>query len=131
MAEEIGTFTPAQARALWQDYLTRQALKPSLQNNTRDNRPLPQVSVMRTGATIGTITAATSALTGETTFTFALLQRTSAGDLEDSGERLTGTNRDMTLTALDGTLLYLARIDGEWRPIWVGCEPDTNLTGLT
>lgn len=83
------------------------------------------------GATIGTITAATSALDGETTFTFALLRRNSAGDLEDSTVRLTGTNRDMTLTALDGTLLYLARIDGEWRPFWVGCEPDADLTGLT
>ena len=84
-----------------------------------------------TGATIGTITAATGALTGATAFTFALLQGTSAGNLEDSGKRLTGTNRDTTLTALDGTLLYLARIDGEWRPIWVGCEPDAALTGLT
>ena len=84
-----------------------------------------------TGATIGTITAATGALTGATTFTFALLQGTSAGNLEDSTLRLTGTNRDTTLTALDGTLLYLARIDGEWRPIWVGCEPDPTLTGLT
>ena len=84
-----------------------------------------------TGATIGTITAATGALTGATTFTFALLRGTSAGNLEDSTLRLTGTNRDTTLTALDGTLLYLARVDGEWRPIWVGCEPDAALTGLT
>ena len=131
MAEEIGTFTPAQSRALWQDYQTRQALKPSLQNNTRDRMPLAPASSIVTGATIGTITAATSALTGATTFTFALLQKNSAGNLEDSTLRLTGTNRDMTLTALDGTLLYLARIDGEWRPTWVGCEPDPDLEALT
>lgn len=84
-----------------------------------------------TGATIGTITAATSALDGETTFSFALLRKDSTGDLVDSTIRLTGTNRDMTLTALDGTLVYCAWIDGEWRPFWVGCEPDADLTGLT
>lgn len=89
------------------------------------------VTVLRTGATIGAITAATSALDGETTFSFALLQKNSAGDLEDTGERLTGTNRDMTLTALDGTLVYVGQVDGEWRPFWVGCEPDADLTGLT
>jgi len=84
-----------------------------------------------TGATIGAITAATSALTGETTFTFALLRKNSSGDLVDSTIRLTGTNRDMTLTALDGTLVYCAWIDGEWRPFWVGCEPDSDLEALT
>jgi len=131
MAQEIGTFTPEQARLLWQDYLQRQSLKPSLQSNTRDRRPIPQSTLLRTGATIGTITAATSALDGETTFSFALLQKNSAGDLEDTGERLTGTNRDATLTALDGTLVYVGQVDGEWRPFWVGCEPDPDLTGLT
>lgn len=84
-----------------------------------------------TGATIGTITAATSALDGQTTFDFALLQKNSSGELEDSTVRLTGTNRDATLTALDGTLIYCAYIDGEWRPVWVGCEPDADLTGWT
>ena len=131
MSVEIGTFTPEQARLLWQDYQSRVQLQPSLQNNTRGRPPLPQSTILRTGATIGTITAATSALDGETTFSFALLQKNSAGDLEDTGERLTGTNRDATLTALDGTLVYCAWIDGEWRPFWVGCEPDPDLTGLT
>lgn len=131
MTQEIGTFTPEQARLLWQDYQTRVQLKPGLQNNTRDRPALPQSTLVRTGATIGTITAATSALDGETTFTFALLQKNSSGDLVDTGERLTGTNRDATLTALDGTLVYCAWIDGEWRPFWVGCEPDPDLTGLT
>ena len=131
MTQEIGTFTPEQARLIWQDLQQRLALKPGLQNNTRDRQPLPPVTVLRTGATIGTITAATSALDGETTFTFALLQKNAAGDLADTGERLTGTNRDMTLTALDGTLVYLALIDGEWRPTWVGCEPDPDLEALT
>ncbi len=131
MTQEIGTFTPEQARLLWQDYQSRVQLQPSLQNNTRGRPPLPQSTILRTGATIGTITAATSALDGETTFSFALLQKNAAGDLEDTGERLTGTNRDATLTALDGTLVYCAWIDGEWRPFWVGCEPDADLTGLT
>lgn len=89
------------------------------------------VQPLITGVTIGTITAATSVLDGETTFTFARLRKASSGDLEDSTARLTGTNRDTTLTALDGTVIICALVDGEWRPIWVGCEPDADVTGLT
>lgn len=131
MSEEIGAFTPAQAHLIWQDYQSRHQLNPSLQNNTRNRSPLPPSTLVRTGATIGAITAATAALDGETTFSFALLQKNADGDLEDTGTRLTGTNRDMTLTALDGTLVYCAWIDGEWRPFWVGCEPDADLEALT
>ncbi len=87
--------------------------------------------VHRTGVTIGTITAATSVLNGETTFTFALLRKNADGDMVDTTERLTGTNRDTTLTALDGSVIIVARVDGEWRPVWVGCEPDAAVTGLT
>ena len=83
------------------------------------------------GATIGNITAATAATNGETTFTFAKLIRNSSGDLADSGLRLTGTNRDTSLVAVDGTLLIMDRICGEWIPVWVGCEADASLTGLT
>lgn len=131
MSVEIGTFTPEQARLLWQDYQQRVQLKPGLQNNTRDRPPLPQATILRTGATIGAMDAATAALDGAVEFEFALLQKNSDGDLEDSGERLTGTNRDATLSALDGTLIYVAHIDGEWRPIWVACEAEDPLTGLT
>ena len=120
MADEIGTFTPAQSRALWQDLQTRQALKPSLQNNTRDRRTLPQVSVLITGQAIDAITAAIDALTGETTFTFSLLRNTAAGDLEDSGLVLTGTNRDTVFAADAGTVIVLGRVDGEWRPLGAG-----------
>lgn len=131
MTQEIGTFTPEQARLLWQDYQARVQLKPSLQTNTRNMPTLPQSTVIRTGATIGAMDAATAAMDGAVEFDFALLRKNSDGDLEDSGERLTGTNRDATLSALDGTLIYVAQIDGEWRPIWVACEAEDPLTGLT
>jgi hypothetical protein len=51
--DQIGAFTPEQARNLWQDYLRRQQLMPSLQYNTQIRSPLydPQtyrVSVLNT-----------------------------------------------------------------------------------
>lgn len=44
---EIGTFTPEQARAIWQDYLRRQQLQPRVGQNYPQRRPVDEVSPHR------------------------------------------------------------------------------------
>jgi hypothetical protein len=45
--DQIGVFTPEQARMLWQDYLNRQQLKPQLTKNYPTRRTLDEVSPHR------------------------------------------------------------------------------------
>lgn len=47
----------------------------------------------------------------------------SGNDWADSGDTVTVTNRDDTLNGPEGAYCIAARINGEWRPIWVGCAP--------
>lgn len=44
---DIGTFTPEQARTLWQDYQRRQQLTPQIQANYPQRRPIDEVSPHR------------------------------------------------------------------------------------
>ncbi len=64
---------------------------------------------MSTGTGGGEATANLSVYTG------------TGDDWEDSGETITVTNRSDDLTADAGTYVIAARINGEWRPIWVDC----------
>lgn len=41
---------------------------------------------------------------------------------EDSGENITVTNRDKSLSADSGVYVQVRRTGNEYRPIWVGCE---------
>lgn len=85
-----------------------------------------------TGFTIGSMTAATSALTGHTTFDFGVLHYDfEAAEYIDSGIRYEGINVDESLVAVDGTLIKCEWIDGHWQPYWVSCEADADLTGFT
>jgi hypothetical protein len=47
MAEQIGFFTPEQARELWQDYQTRKQLQPQLQQNFPRRRDIDEPSPHR------------------------------------------------------------------------------------
>jgi len=45
--DEIGVFTPEQARTLWQDYQTRRQLQPHVSQNYPQRRPVDEVSPHR------------------------------------------------------------------------------------
>ena len=45
--DEIGVFSPEQARILWQDYLTRKQLQPHIQANYPQRRPIDEPSPHR------------------------------------------------------------------------------------
>lgn len=68
------------------------------------------------------LSAASNSKTGATTAAakFLVPDPNNAGDLMD-GDAFTVTNRSLDLTGLSGDYIVVARIAGEWRPIWMDC----------
>lgn len=99
----------------------------------RNDRPVPPVfgTELREGVLAGDLDAATSTLTGASTATLTVYRGDGAGDLESAGYTITVTNRSPDLSAASGVYCIVARINGEWRPIWVDCSPTNEVQALT
>ena len=78
---------------------------------------------------VGTVTivldealaAATNALTAPGTAVASVLQRTTGGDLEDSGDNIDVVNRFENVDLVQYTIAQAQWIDGEWRVVAADC----------
>lgn len=93
----------------------------------RKARRIPRRRGQATGAIrdaelTANLSAASNSKTGATTAAakFLVPDPNNAGDLMD-GDAFTVTNRSLDLTGLSGDYIVVARIAGEWRPIWMDC----------
>lgn len=130
MIEQIGVFTPEQARQLWQDYLTRTQSNPQLQQNYPQRRPpLEFIPRFKRAVADADVTAPADSLATMTTFTFYFLRLESDGTsvIDDSIGSFTGYNNDPEFTAERGTLIWVTTIDGRWLPGYSGCAPQNAL----
>lgn len=68
------------------------------------------------------LSAASNSKTGATTAAakFLVPDPDNPGDLKD-GDAFTVTNRSLDATGLSGDYIVVAKIAGEWRPIWIDC----------
>jgi len=122
MADEIGVFTPEQARMLWQDYLTRQQLNPLVARNTRPEASLYPPAMCRTCVLDEDLDAASNALTAAETAEASVLTRNASGNLVDAGFNITVVNRSEGVSLDQYTLCVVFWIDGEWRVVAADCD---------
>jgi len=127
--EQIGVFTPEQARELWQDYLTRKQSNPQLQKNYPQRRP-PQEFIPRFKRAVAAedVTAPASSLVAMTTFDFYFIRLQNDGTSAiDSDGPYTAYNNDPDFTCERGTLLWVTTLDGRWMPGYAACSPQSAL----
>lgn len=79
-------------------------------------------SLLAIGILDGPMSAATHPITGATTVTMSVYEEGTGGNLQDSGDNITVTNRSVNAEADSGTMAIAASINGEWVLIWVDCE---------
>lgn len=114
--DDLGSFTPEQARALWQDYLSRQQLNPNASQNLPQRREIVHTERRLQGKLDGTLAAASSFASGPATATMSVWRKNSAGNMEDSGDNITVVNRLPNSEAItSGTIVQAEWLDGEWR----------------
>lgn len=94
---------------------------------------VPAGSQMRfRAAMIGTLSAPASCTGTPTTGTVGILVRDpTTNQLADSGRRLTVTNYDPSLSAVDGMFLHVELIQGKWSIYWQSCAACGSITGLS
>ena len=125
--DDIGVFSPEQARTLWQDYLTRQQSQPQTQANYPQRRPVVE-SYRRRPAVIGsTLAAPTSSLVTATSCTVYFLELQSDGTQVMNETPYTAYNDDPEVTAEIGTYCRLETVNGRWMIYYLGCDPQAAL----
>ena len=114
--DEIGVFTPEQARSLWQDYLTRR------QNPTPKSYPVIERSSRRLQVILLTdLFAAVNTKRDPSTATARILRKKSDGDLTLSTDEITIVNRFQHISVDAGTYAKAEWIDGEWQLYAADC----------
>jgi hypothetical protein len=120
--DQIGVFTPEQARELWQDYQSRKQLNPQVMRNYPLRREIVPGSPFRTVVLDAAIAAATNALTTPATATASVLGRNSSGNLYDTTTNITVVNRYEHITLAQYTMAIVSWVDGEWRLTSADCD---------
>lgn len=120
---DIGTFTPEQARELWQDLQRRKQLNPTL----RENYPVRREVVGRPTQRLQVImkedlNACANTLNDETTAQAYVLVRGSDGNLSQSTDEIAVVNRFRYINIPVGTYAKAEWIDGEWQLYAADCE---------
>lgn len=114
---DIGVFTPEQARALWQDYLTR---TPASQQR----RPIAERSTRRLQVVLSTdLFAAVNTKRDPSTAIARILRRKPDGDLTLSTDEITIVNRNENISVDAGVYAKAEWIDGEWQLYTADCGP--------
>ena len=124
---DIGVFTPEQARTLWQDYQRRQHLDPQISQNYPQRRPIVE-SYRHRPAVIGSALAApASSLVPATSCTVYFLELQSDGTQVLNETPYTAYNDDPEVTAEVGTYCRLEPLNGRWMVYYLGCDPQQAL----
>jgi hypothetical protein len=128
--DQIGVFTPEQARELWQDYQSRKQLPARVQQHYPQRPVVFPAEYTSWAGNIGSLAPATHPLTGHTTGVAAVLRVKDDGDLEITNDRRAFVRRDASGTIADGTLIQLSSVSGRLTIVWADCEPHPDLEGL-
>lgn len=92
---------------------------------TRQRNP-PATTQTKVGILDGALSAASNALDTPATATLSIYTYDSSGDLEDSGNNITVTNRYTEISTIaSGSLLMVIRHGSEWWPITADCGATT------
>lgn len=101
--------------------------RPFREQDAGSNRRSNPIDVLE-GFLDEALVAATDPLTGATTAEMSVIEwyednaPGTPATFYDTLETLTITNRDPTLSADLNTYIVVLKMNGEWRPIWVGCS---------
>lgn len=125
MAEQLHGLTTADLNALRPIVAKHRQRLPDVGRRTRRVNVPSGVSVAE-GVLTSALSAPSNGQTAPTTATMRVWVLDSAStddppDFED-GELITVVNRDTTLSATSGTYVIALSMNGEWRPIYVGCN---------
>jgi hypothetical protein len=128
---DIGVFSPEQARTLWQDYQRRQHLDPQLSQNYPQRRPIVE-SYRHRPAVIGSaLTAPASSLASATSCTVYFLELQTDGTQVLNTTAYTAYNDDPEVSAAKGTYSRLEWLNGRWMIYYLGCNPQSELVAVT
>jgi hypothetical protein len=128
--DDIGVFTPEQARALWQDYQRRQQLTPQTSQNYLQRRPIVE-SYRHRPAVIGSaLTAPVSSLAVATSCTVYFLELQTNGTQVLNETAYTAYNDDPEVTAEVGTYCRLEFLNGRWMIYYLGCDLQAALVAV-
>jgi hypothetical protein len=119
---EFAAFTPEQAQALWQDFLSRRQLDPALGQNGAQGRPPLLGFTIYNVVLDETLDAATNGITTPATATASVLYRNpDTNELFDSGVNIEIVNRYEHISLDQYTIGVAVMINGEWRLISADC----------
>ncbi len=117
-AVTLGPKALEQVRAVVRDFESRLNTRMRLQQ--RRVIGASGVSVVE-GYLDGALAASSGSGTTATTATLSKWRVNTEGTWEDTGDNVTVTNRDDTLSGGISDFCIALKINGEWRPIWVEC----------
>jgi len=127
---DIGVFSPEQARTLWQDYQRRQQLAPQQTQNYLQRRPIVE-SYRHRPAVIGSaLTAPTSSLVAATSCTVYFLELQTNGMQVLNETPYTAYNDDPELSASAGTYCRLENLNGRWMLYYLSCTTQAALIAV-
>ena len=124
MTDEVAFFTPEQARALWQDYLSRQQLNPSISKNQKQERQpvfatAPDVACVLDEA----LSVASNSKTSADSATATICRRNpTTGQYTETTDTLQVWNHSESKSFAEDTFGFARMINGHW--VFFGdCEP--------
>lgn len=127
---DIGVFTPEQARSLWQDYQRRQQVTPRISQNYPQPRPIVE-SYRHRPAVIGSeLTAPASSLVAATSCTVFFLELQTNGTQVLNETAYTAYNDDPEMSASAGTYCRLENLNGRWMLYYISCETQDALVAV-
>lgn len=102
---------------------TRRVLgQPRVGSQRTARQPVFSETAIRDAELTANLSPASNSKTGASTASakFLVPDPDNDGDLMD-GDTFTVTNRSLDASGLNGDYIVVARVSGEWRPIWMDC----------
>jgi hypothetical protein len=128
--DDIGVFSPEQARTLWQDYQRRQQLAPQISQNYLQRRPIVE-SYRHRPAVIGSaLTAPASSLVAATSCTVYFLELQTNGTQVLNETAYTAYNDDPEIEGDVGTYCRLEWLNGRFMIYYIACETQAALIAV-
>ena len=128
--DDIGVFTPEQARSLWQDYQRRQQLTPQTSQNYPQRRPIVE-SYRHRPAVIGSaLTAPASSLVAATSCTVYFLELQTNGTQLLNETPYIAYNDDPEIEGDVGTYCRLEWLNGRFMIYYIACETQASLIAV-
>ena len=127
---DIGVFTPEQARTLWQDYQRRRQLDPQISQNYLQRKPIVESYRHRPAVIGSTLTAPASSLAVATSCTVYFLELQTDGTQVLNETAYTAYNDDPEVEADVGTYCRLEWLNGRWMIYYLGCDIQSALVAV-